>query len=413
MYAPSRRSLLATGGAVFSASLAGCLESEVASLETTAPEPGSWPLTHYDAGNSSYNEHADPPEGEPDVRWRIETDQAFTGVLVADGTVVGYGDGGLHAVDLEDGDSRWNRDGEIGTAGIADGTVYAAGVADDEDDEESEFAAFELADGETVWTASSDPQRWFGSLLVAEEVVITAGAMAAPGYDTRTAARDRTDGEIVWTLESGIVAGLSDSMLYTRAPGEFSRFDMADTTFPWSETDPEPVWQVDMRESQATHPPAITHRGLFAGRVTSGPLYGRAAAARYELSSGQMWWSTEPRGTRASTPALVGGAGYVAQTDTGSDRGYITEIDVDDGGEQWHVEIDGWVTKTLVAGDVVLAFGQTERDGDGLLFAFDREGSDLWTLEFDSPPGWRGVAAVEETIIVATEGGELLALEAP
>ncbi|WP_207586998.1 PQQ-binding-like beta-propeller repeat protein [Halomontanus rarus] len=407
---PARRSVLAAGVTIAGSALAGCLGTDQPKFETWTPDSGTWPLPRYDVANTGSNPHATPPREAVEEAWSASTNGDLAGSLVADGTVVGYGNGGVHAFDLTDGDERWAVDSEARAAAIFDRTVYTVGRDDLEtDDPTGKLRGFALADGEEVLeaTVGGDYPR-LDSVSVTESLVLVGDRK-----DRTVVALDRESGETLWELESGLTSALADDRLYVSGRGELSTYEPRSGRDAWFDEDPESEWDVETITYDGTPAPAVTDYNVYTGDRSVLTVDDRRSAVHaYDSRDGQKLWTSEPRGQRASTPAIVDDIGYAVQTESGREQAHFVALDLADGGERWHLETEGYLSTAVTAGNVVFASGGDDEAGTGTVLAVDEDGEELWRFDAPSPAGWSsGVVAVGDLVLVTTEGGDVIALE--
>lgn len=294
--------------------------------------------------------------------WSVDLDDQVQTVAVADGTVfatsgqrgLGGGAGSLTAVVEATGKRLWTREfgGGIKWWGGADGTVYIGSVDDLAGDRETLFA-LDVADGDDRWeTTLSEPKnlvhdgstlvvgaadgvyridpddgtvRWhaeftyaFATLVVGPETV--AAVEEGESLDRDLVVLDRR-GEVRWGTEDWVVVGLTfhDGRLF--AGGErIAAYDPVD---------PDPEWTVESGGY-------LYHAPAFDGAIVAGWDGFRA----YDVDAGTERWAYEPDGADP-TPKVAHRRTVYGRTPVADDRRHAYAVDATDGSERWTLTAEG------------------------------------------------------------------------
>jgi outer membrane protein assembly factor BamB len=371
-----RRSVLTTGAAILTGGLltsVGAADRTTGENQAALEEPSGWSSHGGTAGNTRLVPSEDGLEEPAAVAWRYDESGP---VAVVDGRVYLRTDGGVHALDADDGSVLWTvTDIEADrTPTVADGTVYVTGdqlTAIDTDEGKVSWSqpfgdgarssepvvvseivyvavdgtlyAFDAADGSCRWKhdsvdvayeqlhgENSDRTSYVFSTQC-NSIAVTDGTIWAVLDDRRSdesvgmdamAAFDRTTGEVQWSapLEGGDYArGLAAT---------------EDALFIESEVE-EGVMVFDRSTSE--------NGDFIPDALVTATVNGRAVTrGRYELamhSSDTVW--SENGTHRYGLPTIVGNTVVVAHSVNGPDTpDEILGLDLETGAEQWRFVFD-------------------------------------------------------------------------
>lgn len=214
-----RRSVLRTGVALGAFGVAGCLgvpeddgsdgspaDTDSSGTDTDGGEgPPStvdtWPQFQYDAQNTGAVDAAGPQDGVQ-IRWRVDVGEQMPSTPVAaDGTVYAASrDGTVHAIDLESGDTDWER--RVGAPVRETPALYGDLVLLPN---ESGVTALQQGTGDEVWTYGTDNHPT--SLTVDRGTVFFGDG--GPSFF----AVDAASGDENWTIRDN-----TDSQVFNQAP---------------------------------------------------------------------------------------------------------------------------------------------------------------------------------------------------
>ena len=170
-----------------------------------------------------------------DIRWQVETGGPIIGsAVVEDGVVyVGSDDGKLYAFDAETGDLQWqftSGDSIWATPLVADGVVYVASM-------DKKVYALDAASGEEKWHFKADDWFWTRPLVLGDTVY--AGCLGGKVY-----ALDVNDGSPKWEepfdTEAPVRAApllLDDVLLIANREGKLYGLDPEDGRPIWGPRD--------------------------------------------------------------------------------------------------------------------------------------------------------------------------------
>ncbi len=427
---PSRRTLLAAGGAGLATSLAGCAALSTPTVDTRVAD-GDWPLRYHDTQNTNRNPAATGPSDSPSERWRIRTFDApedrFGGYgfapapVVADGRLYVGGDA-LSAHRLGDGGTVWQT-GKRGGGGYhgaayANGGVYVL-VSDSSDRYPSALARHRAADGGRRWQRTGD--HWFlASPLVAGDTVFANGRETIVAFGTRGHRRWRLDSEPIRVTLPAVTA----TDRYTAGDGEDTvtarplRRGPKSTLFGHP---PKPRWSVGL-QSPLDGALTVGSKRVFATESTD--FYERTGTARLRALStdGESAWS-RPIGNRSTTVTAGDGTVYfTAGSGVEMDHSdgvlysyydaHVGACDESTGDVRWRrtfPDLGDWKIPSVLADGVLYLPLHDSRKGRSLVRALDADdGHTRWERKLDAPA--YHLAVVDDALYVSTADGRITAL---
>jgi outer membrane protein assembly factor BamB len=283
--------------------------------------------------------------------------------------VVQDSDGGVHALDREDGTHRWSRavtDEHLsgGNPVVEGGTVYAV-------NDERVFALDE-ATGETRWEASTGQDPAFGSgVAVAGDRVIAIPNANDVNMDGPKVA-SFVEGELEWTAEAvedgyewpnpPTVAG---DTVYVSGGFTVTAYDIETGERRWRAVQPETD-----RQAYTYYPPVVTDEFVVAAWAGSG---GSSTPEHKILGidreSGDIQWTNDSISVAAMT--CVAGSTLLAGTRTWS----FAALDVATGERRWELQPDGRAVGSgfVLADDVLFVAGDGTAQRQGGLSAWSWE----------------------------------------
>jgi eukaryotic-like serine/threonine-protein kinase len=259
------------------------------------------------------------------LKWGKEGwDYLIPAPAIRDGVVyAGSGDGGLYALDSENGSVRWKYQtgGRIrATPALHDGVVYV-GSGD------GYFHAVDAASGERVWRFATEGVDLHGADFGFDRTQITGSANV-------------TDGAVYF--------GSRDARLYAldRQSGR-------------------ELWRVEEPSAWVIATPVVTPDVIYSARSSS------AQVRAVDRASGDELWQRAANSPVFASPVIVGNRLYIA-----SEAGTLYAFDRTSGRELWAMEAGASIWGTPVAHDGRLYFGS---DG-GTVYALTDHGRKLPAL---------------------------------
>lgn len=398
----SRRRFLAGGTASILPVVAGCLSTasqKAPQIEGWRPPKGSWPLPWYDPQNRSYNPTASPPRRDPTVVQTFDLDRPMRDSLVVDDHLAVYGDG-ARVFDRTSDDLVWSTDNSVFAAAFGPGdhpgvdrVLYLATEADDDRDAVVSALGFRDGGSESLFDTTIERQN-------VASVLPTESALFAGTRGVDCFALDPETGNRIAKLR-GRHAALHDGNLVTTTYGEVSA---SETTGLISDSEANPIWQVDDFEGRAYHPAVANGRILVGGFGTAeGSTTGHLHC--FDAETGDLLWEPRSFGWATWTPAVAGNVAYVAGNDPGSGTGRVAAVDLTDGSIVWEHDLDWQPIDPIAAGNGVVLVrhdGSSEDEWPGFVEAYDAEtGRSLWSFEHETTV--RRVRAVGEEIYLLTD----------
>jgi len=326
----TRRTALASLGAVLAGSSAGCLGQ---------------------SGPSSDR-----------IRWRR---QIRGTPRLDDGTLYVMGRLTLYALSPGDGSTQWT-------------TEYSESDFDERLCLQSDIALDERriyvpgCDGLRALGRSGGEQRWVVDSPLRQGVGVGDGRVYANADDLLAVESDT--GEIAWRADTGgdrltTPAATADGVVFTnRVDGVVTAFD----------GDGERRWQ--HRTDTETRSPTVAGDTVYVATSTEPGRSGRLLAL--DRSDGTVRWGVEtPSPKRGTRPVVGDDAVYLGCS--GRDHGTLVALDRSDGGERWSfTDENSTVYEPAVTADAVYA-----GSNDNHVYAFSRSGEPRWQLETNSVVG--------------------------
>jgi hypothetical protein len=401
---PSRRDVLAAGGTLALAGLAGCVDQSFAGAST---QQGTWPSARHDARNTGRAPDATPPTSDPSVLWERSFGAADNPeeVVVAHDTVYAARASGVSALDPETGETRWETDdsgqtpaeGVPRTAAAAGDTLYTA--------DKTGVRAFDT-DGTLRWTAATprvrdgDDIRQYGLLPYDGGVLWgTHGRLSDFG----------TDGTHRWTYDAegsdATYPALADGSLYAGTPGPLLSASRPGAVGRLTGGGPSVSWRADA-PGRPTWPLVTDDRILLGDRGFTGSDHTVHAFTR----DGTDDWRISVSGP-TSHLALTDDDTAVVVAGGDESEGVVTGVDVASGERVWTRE-DAEITDTTgslaVAGDTCLVAGFAQSSASPVRALDAMTGESRWTAAVSGDV--TTLVAVEDRVFVGTRLGHLVAL---
>ena len=327
---------------------------------------------------------------------------ASTGCLGLFGLVDDSSPPGIfHALDLEDGSTKWTRrvDNAVQSAAAVDGdTVYVGG-------DDGLLRALSESDGSGNWSVDTAHAAFennpdaYDKASVTTDVALGAGGIYAGTDQSSILGVDAGTGEKRWqfALESPYTDQMVTTIRSTPA--------VADGTVAFGVNDHDEVvygvdartgngqWEFETGGTVERGPTAVD--GRFYVVDTIGDVYAISAG-------GRTLWETEITGLTGGSPAVGHGTVFV-----GSDEG-VTALDAETGEELWTTpETSHWVdSQPTVDDESVYAMSR-----DGTLVAFGLGGEERWTASVGGHASTSPVLAGER-IVAGDRDGRIVALDA-
>ncbi|WP_049891477.1 outer membrane protein assembly factor BamB family protein [Natronococcus amylolyticus] len=433
-----RRSVLTTGavfaaGGVLSSAVSADGEDDDEQLPDSDIDPNPetdamWPSNDGDAGHARYAADAPEFDGEAlKAAWTVE--RADGKPAVADGVVHLQTLDGIAAFDAADGSTIWEIDGdddydwirsangiETSDPAVLGDTVYFRSLepkADEYGDrvyEPNVVVALDAADGSVRWAEDLDE---VGTLTVAYGTVFTlSGDTASEDTDATLYALDADDGSVRWERES-ITIGAEDDEEYELF-GETAAANGVVYTAARSES-AEIVVALNPDSGDViwhTEDDLDDTRGAGQIRATAGGVALDASGSDARYLYDPVTGDKRETVTARRTDLVLGEEIYIAGD--GDNELNVRSHDDENGG--WDLEVDENVTDAaVIGGDTVYVYFATsdssEWDGySGELVAFEKDdGSERWTVSTDDRSVGNVVAIDDETLYVE-DGNALVAL---
>ncbi|MBI9051023.1 MAG: PQQ-like beta-propeller repeat protein [Anaerolineaceae bacterium] len=283
---------------------------------------------------------------------KAEASQMFYGqpAVYDDLVIAGAYNKILHAINKQNGNVSWTFEGAEGK--------YISGILVDADTIYAPNGDHNLyaldSSGKELWTFETGNALW-------ATPAFDEKALYQPSMDHKLYAINRQTGNEIWAVEldgaSIFSPALVDEVLYVGTiDGSFYAIDARNGRINWQTKGEAALWSTPV---------------VLNGKVFFGDLDGNIFA--YDAQTGNPVWEVSIEGS------IVGGAvayegGMVFPTETG-DLVAINE----EGIKQWTRSVPGEKAKIMgtpvVVGDK-LVFGVV--DGEGLLYAFDFNGNQVW-----------------------------------
>lgn len=333
------------------------------------------------------------PADEPEEAWVFETGDDFVGANAAavslDDDLVFTSSNAVYAFDIDSGEEVWTYEsdanmGFVAPLALGDGVLYAAG-------EDGSVYAFEAESGEVIWQSelTNGPPVNGGPLLAGDLLYVTA-------WDGNLYALETETGDVAWDASFGGISfgqpAYADGYIVLSAPSDGVMAIDAESG--------DDVWTYD---TDGTVYAALT---IEDGVVYFGSEDGALHAVA--LESGDGLWSEDTGAPLMTALTIFDGVLYAANSES-----VLAAYDAESGGELWTTDIDG-----ADPGGISVAFTEDDDllifigDGDGVLYAFDEDGDEVYTVEVTDAAIYWPPTVIDGTIYVSARDGSVYALEA-
>lgn len=347
------------------------------------------------------------PDG---VAWSHDGPHDIDATVATDGRVYTVADGGVYALDTEDGSLLWET-GDVGAArtlSVEGDTVYTAG---------DPVQAIDAETGEIRWEsdASSQPiepeaelASWFDTR---DEEIAVGHGMVYTSEDDTVYAIDAENGSIAWKRDEIVVVTDDGEMVAEELRmGDVSE----DAVYVFEESfgdggmfaELEPATGETVQTVASDE--SVSHLVAGSGHVAVVPGYD--SSHLYDMSTQEMVDGSGP----SYAHSIVDDT-YFASITAGFFRTYNLSADAThlwDSEQPWRHG-----PPVLADGTVIAPFGpqagESEVEDEDGLMAFDRDsGEEAWEYTFDEPGwAWRDVRIeTDEDTVYVSRDGELLAL---
>jgi len=396
----SRRHALALLGSTLPTALSGCLFGGVGADESGPPETvterpvdaaGSIPQYQADAENAGTL--PGPAPSSPSVAWRRTPSRydAAQPVVDDDAVYVAF-DGDLVKLSLVDGDEVWTVDAghaSDATPAVDDGVVYLS-VWNGGESVPRGLVAVDAADGAERWRALPDNDI-NTSPTPTDDAVFVGG-----GFENREVAAVEGDGTVRWRRTLGEYAStpaVVDGRAYY-ATGESASVVALDT-----ETG-ETVWEQSVDGRAVAAPTVVGERVVVADET--------GTVRALDAASGEERWHASVD-ARVQRSVAVGDDRVIVAHGTG-----IASLSLGGGSEGWTTDLDGTPTAPLLTDGAVLVGA-----GRAVVALSRADGTERWRVETRERSytdvvlgGVTGSpVAVDETLLVATQAGDVYAFD--
>lgn len=351
-------------------------------------EDGSWPTSHYDAGNARYEPSQTAPSASLSTAWRDGEAGGYpeVGPVVVDGSV--FAGKPLTQFDVPSGEVMRT----FADLGRRSGLAALDGVLAFWS--ETDAVGVDIDAGEVTWRVQPTWEAGrFGVTRTAGEFVLVEGISTGSTRGGRVRGVDPDGGDVTWSADLPSLATLpaaADGTVFTASDGSLYAIEAGSGTT---------TWTYDL-ETIASYPAAVAHDTVFQP-VAEGRVDAIATA------DGTRRWTTWLTTTPTTAPAVAGDrvVAGVAPWDGG---GVVTAVDVVTGAVEWTVRLaDSVTTPVTVVGDVAIA-GIADGSVVGLALSDGTERFSL-TLEDFEPGG--AIAAADGRLYVNDWSRGFLALE--
>lgn len=433
----SRRTLLGVIGAGTVGAVGyGVSQRPADPVETTSPEPGTWPSRGYDAANTAANPHA-AVGPDPTVDWQTPG-SGWTVIVGLEHVFVSENDR-LVAFDRASGRVAWERPVRDFPyiLHVRRGTLYYS-----DKEEVPRVRALDARTGEEQWRTRYAP---WDALLADEALVLTdGGSIRAVEYET---------GQTRWQWERRGHADIAaaDGHLYGQN-GHLTKHAVQDVLDVRTDSAPELAWQVDRT------PHTSEDLAVGGGRVVTGTMLRSRqnrtespgtpfpsgatpsppepdppvpALAAHDVETGERAWGTfwsDEVPLEAETRygvellAVAHGRVYASLTVAANpgepsirQRPTLFAYSLDDGTHEWTAELprqrsdDSGATALCATADHVLVANQPAAEPDNYpghaptarALAAD-DGTERWRVEL--PDDSYAMAVADDTVFAATNG---------
>ena len=334
-----RRQLLAEAGGLGLLALSGCASPLHGDDDRSLPNPpaGTWRQSGHDARNTSVSDVSVPDRGG--VAWS-GGDAATMPPLFHGGTVVSAGDG-LTALDAETGDRRWRItfDGDSPAASLAQPAVAGGHLLVGS---EGWLRSLDPDDGSEQWTRAIEGAP-IGPVTVAPEEGVGIVPFERPPAGqpvVELVAFDIASGDTEWTAPLLVSVrttppAVLDGRVYA---GGYAR-DETPIARCLDAGDGELVWERELADP--TTPPVATDEGIAVGDAGS--------VVVYDPTDGERLASIDVTDREISALAAGEGTGFVLSTDG------LAAVSLPGGSERWSVAGDPSADGVAVGRNAVVA----------------------------------------------------------
>jgi hypothetical protein len=402
----TRRRLLG-GGAVLAAGSYGAYRLQQGAVDATfaswTPTPGTWPLRRYDPANTAHNPNASPPREPPTARQLTSaptTDRRPSCYPLAGPEYVASYGSGLAVSPPTGGEPVLASDAATPLAGFGpDGMLHAVERRPDGVDAPSAIVGYAADDLRATSRVALDADSPKGMTVGSGELYVGTVGEGVHAVDLDTRRRWRVD---------GVVPALGDSRLYTAGALDGTLAYARRTGLDRRLTPgPKRVWRAD-DVSGFLHPPAVADGRLVVGTYAEGG----GVVAGFDADTGDPLWEPRALGTDVSTPAVVGGSGYVAVGTDDRSAGVVTALDLTTGETRWRDDVEWHAFSPAVGSETLVVAGEVREGGErtaGKVRAYDTAAGDvLWTHTVETNR-LGGLALVGDRVLV-TAGSSLYEL---
>jgi outer membrane protein assembly factor BamB len=358
-----------------------------------APDPHAWSMFGGNAARTRIAADAGPRD-EPTVRWTYPTsgtENVFSSIdrgASADGVLYAAGDTGfVIAIDVATGQERWRVQGYGGTVVVdGDGLIVHGNVPSAPNDQPTNLARLDRADGSLVWLASDIPLQPSWNPAVSEGIGYVPSGTDFVAFDPAT-------GDVLWRVPLKAAASRGAAV----ASGLIVFGDEQGTVYGLSTAGGDTIWtyQIDAM--------TIGHPAIAAGTAYVNGLGGTEDAFyAIDTATGALKWRyVAPDGAGFRGPAVDGETVYV--TTFGPT---LYALDAATGALKWTFDTGAAnVNSPAVAGDALYLSSDA-----GVGYALDTTtGTELWRLPLDSAANSGSIVA-DGVYYLSTDAGTIYAI---
>lgn len=331
------------------------------------------------------------PADEPDELWVFETGDDFVGANAAavslDDGLVFTSSNAVYAFDIESGEEVWSYESEsrmgfVAPLALVDGVLYAAG-------EDGSVYAFEPDSGDIIWQSELT-----GGMPVNGGPLVDGDVLYVTAWDGNAYALETETGDVIWDMSFGGISygqpAYADGYIVLSAPsGGAMAIDVEEEDEAWN------------FETEGTVYAALTIADDIAYFGSDdGNLYA------VELESGDEIWNVDTDASLMTALTIYDGVLYAANSES-----VLGAYDAESGDELWTIEIDG-----SNPGGIAVAFTEDDDllilvgDGDGVLYAFDEDGEEVYSVEVTDASIYWPATIIDGAIYVSARDGSVYAL---
>ena len=274
------------------------------------------------------------PLSDPHIVWQFETGGVRSSPAVVNGTVfVGALDGTLYAIDAATGVEQWRflAGGYVGSPAVFDDIVLVSG--------DGGLFALDADDGTEIWSATTEGASLFSEATIADNVAYVGG------YDGYLYAIAPYTGDLFWEFRTDgriwIAPAVADEIVYARSDdGNLYAVDVITG---------EELWRSQIGWSNESSAPAVADGVVYVGGA-DGVIYA------LDTVTGEERWQAAHNGITDTSPAVVDGVIYIGNT-VPQAAGALLALDAGTGDEIWRLVVPAGIASSASVTHGVAYFG--------------------------------------------------------